>query len=289
MTAVLAAALLLPALAAGADAVSIGVFGLFEPERLLVRPAEGRTLRLTVDGAPRLLEGGEALAVSSERVESDGPAEFRLAVPGKLERRFEGKLRITPAPLQAVVEMDVETAVAAVLAAEASRDWPAAALEAQAIVSRSYLLGPARHAGFDFCDTTHCQYLTAGDSSTIQAAVERTAGATLSGAEPLFTRSCGGERCELCRRDPVRWRREYPAAALRDVLAKPGVEAVRLAFVRRRGWDALPSNTYEIRRQGDHVVLHGRGEGHGLGLCQRGAAAMARAGATVQQILDRYF
>lgn len=242
-----------------------------------------------MDGTPRLLEGGERLSISGQSVETAEAATFWLAAPGEIERRFRGRLRITPAPLTAVVEMGLEDALAGVLAAEASPDWPAAALEAQAVVSRSYLLRRARHQEFDFCDTTHCQYLAAGDSPAIRRAITRTAGLTLQGVEPLFTRSCGGERCEVCRRDPVRWRRELAADAVADILAKPGVEALRLAFVRRHGWDALPSNAYEIRREGDRVVFEGRGEGHGLGLCQRGAVALARDGATFREILERYF
>jgi stage II sporulation protein D len=64
---------------------------------------------------------------------------------------------------------------------------------------------------------------------------------------------------------------------------------VRLEIVRRLGWKALPGNYYEIEAEGDGVILHGRGAGHGVGLCQQGAAAMARAGADFRTILNHYF
>jgi len=35
--------------------------------------------------------------------------------------------------------------------------------------------------------------------------------------------------------------------------------------------------------------IDGRGNGHGVGLCQYGAAAMGKAGSTSQDILDRYY
>jgi SpoIID/LytB domain protein len=37
------------------------------------------------------------------------------------------------------------------------------------------------------------------------------------------------------------------------------------------------------------VVLQGTGVGHGIGLCQRGAADMARKAASFQQILEHYY
>jgi hypothetical protein len=87
--------------------------------------------------------------------------EFLLAVPRKIERRFRGQLRLTASAvgLRAVVRMSLETAVASIVAAESPPNAPPRFLEAQAVASRSYLLSGARHRGFDFCDTTHCQYL----------------------------------------------------------------------------------------------------------------------------------
>jgi len=37
------------------------------------------------------------------------------------------------------------------------------------------------------------------------------------------------------------------------------------------------------------VVLEGVGVGHGIGLCQRGGADMARQGASFREILAHYF
>jgi len=37
------------------------------------------------------------------------------------------------------------------------------------------------------------------------------------------------------------------------------------------------------------MVVNGRGEGHGIGLCQRGANAMAGLGADHRLILNHYY
>ena len=53
-----------------------------------------------------------------------------------------------------------ETAVASIVAAESTADTPFEALKAQAVATRSYLIASrGRHRDFDFCDTTHCQFL----------------------------------------------------------------------------------------------------------------------------------
>ncbi len=39
----------------------------------------------------------------------------------------------------------------------------------------------------------------------------------------------------------------------------------------------------------DRVLLHGHGFGHGVGLCQYGTEARARAGEEFERILDWYY
>jgi stage II sporulation protein D len=66
-------------------------------------------------------------------------------------------------------------------------------------------------------------------------------------------------------------------------------EDFRLAVGRAFGWGKILSNWYEVSRQGDQFVFHGRGSGHGVGLCQAGAAAMGAQGRDMTQILAQYF
>lgn len=51
----------------------------------------------------------------------------------------------------------------------------------------------------------------------------------------------------------------------------------------------LRSSAFEVRFEGDRVILDGKGWGHGVGLCQIGAAVMATKGYTYDQILSHYY
>ena len=63
----------------------------------------------------------------------------------------------------------------------------------------------------------------------------------------------------------------------------------RIAVGETLGWNRIPSTWFEVSRQGGRFEFHGRGWGHGVGLCQTGAAVMASRGHTAQQILAQYF
>jgi stage II sporulation protein D len=66
-------------------------------------------------------------------------------------------------------------------------------------------------------------------------------------------------------------------------------EEFRLAVGRTLGWSKILSTWFEVSRQGDHLLFHGRGSGHGVGLCQAGAAAMSAQGLNSDRILGQYF
>ena len=51
----------------------------------------------------------------------------------------------------------------------------------------------------------------------------------------------------------------------------------------------LYSSAFEVEKQGDNVILHGSGWGHGVGLCQIGAAVMGEQGKTYDEILLFYY
>jgi len=70
---------------------------------------------------------------------------------------------------------------------------------------------------------------------------------------------------------------------------KISAEDFRLAVGRALGWNRIRSNWFEVSAQGDSFLFHGRGSGHGVGLCQTGAAEMAREGHNYREILAQYF
>ena len=51
----------------------------------------------------------------------------------------------------------------------------------------------------------------------------------------------------------------------------------------------LLSSAFDVERQGDRFILHGKGWGHGVGLCQIGAAVMGEQGKTYDEILLFYY
>ncbi len=302
-------------LAAQPSTVRIGVFGLFQPQQLTLRSSGPGPLRLSGGAAVEGQQGAQlsangdhvAVSIAGRKSETDGFAaegSFELGVPGKLARQYDGALEITAhnGTLQAVVTMALETAVAAVVAGEADLDGPREALLAQAVASRSYLASGRRHDGYDFCDTTHCQYLTDALDERARRAAAQTAGTLLwrdgKPLEALFTRSCDGRTrsgagyqavdCPICAREPKKWTRTHAVADVTALIDHPGEQA-RIAVVRRLGWNAVPSNAYEVTIDGDKATFTGAGEGHGMGLCQRGAIGLARQGASWRDILQRYF
>ena len=116
-----------------------------------------------------------------------------------------------------------------------------------------------------------------------------------------------------------RWRRTHRAADIRRKLASligEQVEAIedirpqevtpsgrikKVALVHASGLRVLRTRTtlkralklpdilVEITRQGEHFVFNGGGFGHGVGLSQWGAKAMAEAGKRVEEIMGFYY
>ncbi|MBL8213385.1 MAG: hypothetical protein JNK87_21890 [Bryobacterales bacterium] len=293
-----------------AAVVSIGVLSLFQPRELILETPsiEVAGERVTLREPVTVRADGRSLVVRIGTRElraglltGSGPG-VRIELPGRMDRRYMGsfKIAVTEGVLYPVIYMNLEEAVGRVVAAE----MPSAPLEAQkaqAIAARSYYEAPARtHTFFDFCDTTHCQAQFAGSRpqpvSATDGQILRHNGRTL---RALYFRSCGGRtrtaaqigfrdeeyryaavHCTVCQRDPHTWTRTLPPGT-----AAPRSEAERLALGRRFGWDRFPSNDYEVHG----TELRGQGEGHGVGLCQRGATGLARQGWDALSILRHYY
>ena len=104
------------------------------------------------------------------------------------------------------------------------------------------------------------------------------------------------------------WRRLFPArcARWRFCIARPAdawsfcalpaaaaitvpALAFRSAIGRHIGWERLKSNWYDVSDAGDRLIFHGRGSGHGVGLCQIGAEVMGEEGHSYREILSFYY
>jgi len=334
--------------------VSVSLFSKLNPHRVRLQGPVGAVLEA---------EGG-ALHVDGRTVRQP----YRLP---------EGDWKLTPRPgdtreihgalaawaeageVALVATVGLEDYVAEAVASETVPWTPESALQAQAIVTRSWVLAAGtRHARSQVCDHAHCQVLlrrgVAEHRPRCRAAADATRGCVLrlpdaTVALAVYHAACGGAT-----EDPAlvfgagrqRTRRPHPtgAVSIRDtgcpprtwearvpladfeqllgrVLGLPEARQVHLAdvelvrgpggrivVVRHRasgrfgggdalaraldrpdGWGHVWSARFDVHPEGAVVALHGSGYGHGVGLCQTGAAVRARRGESAEAILRAYF
>lgn len=134
---------------------------------------------------------------------AEGGADGVTVAFGEVKRKYGGQLRVTleGGLLRLINMVEVEAYLPSVVKAEAD-GMKSAALEAQAIVSRTFALtGAARHerAGYHLCDLAHCQVYRGQleSSPEAEAAVKKTANQVLliGGIvmkPAFFHSSCGG-------------------------------------------------------------------------------------------------
>jgi len=350
MTALLAALLL------SATPLSVRVLEAERPAALQVPSGEVRC-----DGAG--LAAPVEVALSEKRLRAGATpctevslpagAAFSLA-PGAPTYRFPGILHVGRelTVLSLVVELELEDYVAQAVRAAWPDGGPQAALEAQAVVARTFALaGRRRHEarGYHLCDAEHCQRLAPSPAGPeAREAARRTEGQVLlaGGVALRPARShlaCGGRTSASedvfgeagpgpavadldgpgkprCRAAPeVRWERTVPLEVLgAELRAAPGaspapvvevlrrdaagsVLEVRVAGRRMTGLEllawlasqpegvALPSPRFTAASAEGEVRFTGSGVGHGVGLCQAGAAALADRKRSAPEILRVYF
>jgi len=63
----------------------------------------------------------------------------------------------------------------------------------------------------------------------------------------------------------------------------------RFAMGRELGWNTVRSDRFAVEAPGGRLVFQGTGEGHGVGLCQRGADQMGLEGRGYREILAFYY
>jgi stage II sporulation protein D len=286
-------------------------------QSFVLEPGSRISVTLPISKDELVLDFGghvERAAEMQAAARNGGAVSIVLTVPGRITRAYRGTLVVNASggEIVPIVAMELETAVASAVEAESESDAPLEALKAQAVVARSYFLaGGGRHRDFDFCDLTHCQFLREppAQDSPASTATRETRGLVLTFEEKpfavMFSRSCGGHTrtpseiglpgssypyfsvwCEFCYQSPYRWTRKLSSG---DAAPLAKGEPGRLAVDRRLGWNAVPSNNFTSREEGGQVILEGVGQGHGIGLCQRGAKAMAAEGGSFRQILSHYF
>ncbi len=99
----------------------------------------------------------------------------------------------------------------------------------------------------------------------------------------------GWERLEVTRRTASGRAAELRLATRDGRSAAVSASSFRFALGRTLGWMTLKSDFYQVSASGGGFVFRGRGVGHGVGLCQLGAAEMAHSGMSYRQILAFYY
>jgi stage II sporulation protein D len=285
-----------------------------------------------------------------DTVTAEGDVKIRLE--DKKARRYPGRLSALAegAFIRFIDEVEVEDYLPSVVSEEAEGS-PPAALEAQAVVSRTFALASRnRHKddGYDLCDLAHCQLYKGLDEVTAPAdeASKRTRGEVLLlggiGLKPAFFHSaCGGHTSRAgdvfgegaegvgpgisdtakdgpaCKETPdFKWSFEIERNEMARGLGLKAEghafeplrrdEAGRVlelkAFNRRFrgnefmaamgrafGYGAIRSMKVGAEEVESMVRFSGAGHGHGVGLCQQGAKALALKGLSRKQILQKYF
>lgn len=201
-----------------------------------------------------------------------GERRFAVRVDGLPKREYAGTLEVSAkdGELEFIDVVELEDYVASVVGSELGAGAGQAARDALGVVARTYAL-LHRDA---LCDTTHCQ-LYLGAARRVRVLL-REALVTMSGrlAPALHFAACGGRTANAADVWPLAGEDDREAGiAVADGCLAGGTTT------------ELPAGG----RSKDGRILRGRGRGHGVGLCQEGAARLASRGLSPHQILSLYF
>ena len=344
--------------------IRVGLWTLWRDHEMTVTPLSGAAIHLCASCPPQPLAAISLRAKDAELIwtAQDGRAHsstelllsgsYRLTAHGEsLTLPYPLRIRAREGLLSLAATLPVERYVELVVAAESGAADGPESRKALAVVARSFALQTSHgHAGFDVCDSTHCQWVHWRSTPEAHAAALATAGEVLwfhgSRAPAYFHQNCGGRTAaaeevwpgrsareegalgylasradNYCQRaGSSEWSATLSHTELTQALAAAGLaapgwksltvakrgesgratvllvgsteipaESFRLAVGRALGWNRIRSNWFEVAPQGDGFLFHGRGSGHGVGLCQAGAAEMAREGRGYHEILAQYF
>lgn len=172
-----------------------------------------RPTRLELNGPQHLLIAAQAnlLLVSGEPVPQPLTlvrGKWRAKIAGEPTRVFMGSLSLSAhnGQIEVIAILPLETYVAGVVASESMPETPPAALQALAVVVRSFVYtAQKRHSNADVCDLAHCQVFSARSEGRRQvqaaAAARATEGlvlrlATGEIAHAPFHAGCGGHTAD---------------------------------------------------------------------------------------------
>jgi len=130
--------------------------------------------------------------------------------------------------------------------------------------------GPADHA--------HAEWTFEAPAAALRAALN---------ADPRTAIGTKLDRVETAGRDVSGRAEQIVLRGTRTFVVRG--EVFRDAVTRAFGAKSLRSTLFTVKKTGAGFVFSGKGFGHGVGLCQAGAMARIRAGASVESVLAHYF
>lgn len=333
--------------------------GASEPGPLSVRVLEPHKLTsatvfsgqpLGCDGKKLEASSVSVRALGSEVLTEEGRcaqlwADRGTVSAGALKHSYRGKLRVTAAAGTLVFLNLVELEDYLASAVAAQLEGPPSALQAQAVVSRTFAIASRqrhRAAGYELCDQRHCQLYPGKEferaDATAAVLATRAQVLLLGGVMPkpaYFHESCGGATSSaadvfgaegviggvkdegpqgpLCSgANDFHWQWEVERAELARALGRKDQGAAFEVLRRDSGGRVLEVRCFGERLSGHELLLRlgerglrsmkveatevmgvltfrGRGAGHGVGLCQKGALELAAKGQGYRNILSHYF
>ena len=168
------------------------------------------------------------------------------------------RIRVLKHATGVVVEMALDEYLQGVTLAEMGSNYPLEALKAQAIAARSFALSASKHGARAQVCTDHgcCQAWKADHAPLPDRAVAETRGLVLTFGDAIATPFYFGHCDGRTRNFEDVWSSRSPVPYCRGVPC---------------------------------ICGHTQMKGHGVGMCQEGARAMAERGATADEILTHYY
>lgn len=222
--------------------------------------------------------------------------------------------------LNIVSKVPIKDYLASTLACETSVSEPIEYMIALSVLQRNYFVSHlARHDSVDLCDNTHCQkafskIVTSKHYTAISKGLKIRLG-KLDTIPCYYSANCGGRtltplevwnneeygyssiECNNCSKGKYyRWVREIVSTTRVDEFLRSANETpfiddnFKIRFGREFGFNIILSNTVDkIEKRNKKFIIHGKGFGHRIGLCQEGAIMLAKKGFTPMDILRYYF
>ncbi|WP_242361191.1 MULTISPECIES: SpoIID/LytB domain-containing protein [Anaeromyxobacter] len=283
------------------------------PAALGVAPIRAALALLLVSAAPAQAEELIRVRVSErpERIEEVRLEDYVAGVvSGEMPVSFPGEAL----KAQAVAARSYAL-TRKIEAQAANRRWDIAT----GVLAQVYRHGAASPAARAAAEATAGEVLVSG-MEPVEAYFHASCGGTTEAGLPALGRDLpylASVACGRCDRAPgVRWSARIDARALgaaaglrgaatearvstrtasgraeRVEISAGGRRATVLAtdLRQRLGYARLPSLAFDLRSERGAFVFDGRGQGHGAGLCQWGAAGLAREGKGYREILLHYY